>query len=62
MFSDTDSVCNAGEDCMGCDAGNQCLTIRTITVLLTGTLADGTSQTITEQIRIRNDEYEEVHS
>lgn len=61
MFADVDGVCNIGEACNGCDAGNQCLTSRDVAVSLTGTLADGTSQTITEKIRIRNDEFEEVH-
>jgi prepilin peptidase dependent protein B len=61
MFADADGVCNIGEACNGCDAGNQCLTSRDVAVSITGTLADGTSQTITEKIRIRNDEFEEVH-
>tara|TARA_R110002049_G_scaffold152381_9_gene316363 strand:- start:384 stop:1118 length:735 start_codon:yes stop_codon:yes gene_type:complete len=61
MFADADGACNVGEACNGCDAGNQCLTSQDVAVSLTGTLADGTSRTITEKIRIRNDEFEEVH-
>jgi type IV pilus assembly protein PilW len=61
MFTDADKVCNAGEDCNICDAGNQCLTVRQVSISLTGTLADGTTQTISEQVRIRNDKYEASH-
>lgn len=61
MWDDADKVCNAGEDCNICDGGNQCLTVRQVTVSLTGTLDDGTSQTISEQVRIRNDKYEPSH-
>jgi type IV pilus assembly protein PilW len=61
MLSDADSICSTGENCNGCTSGNQCLTIREITITLTGTLVDGTSQTITEQVRIRNDEFDEIH-
>lgn len=59
--SDSDLVCNVGEACNTCDAGNQCLTIREVTISLTGTLDDGTDQTITEKVRVRNDEYDEIH-
>ena len=61
LFADSDRVCAVGEDCNGCDSGNACLTIRKVTISLTGTLTDGTSQTITEQVRVRNDEFEETH-
>jgi type IV pilus assembly protein PilW len=61
MFADADGVCNAGEPCVTCEDGNQCLTVREVTITLTGTLNDGTSQTITEQVRVRNDLYENSH-
>jgi type IV pilus assembly protein PilW len=61
MYADADKVCNAGEACNDCDAGNQCLTVRQVNITMTGTLADGTSQTISEQVRVRNDKYEDSH-
>ena len=61
MFADADGICNVGEACNICDTGNQCLTIREIGISLTGTLSDGTSQTITEKVRVRNDEFDEIH-
>jgi len=61
MFADVDGVCNVGEACNTCDAGNQCLTIREVGISLTGTLTDGTTQTISEKVRVRNDEFDEIH-
>jgi len=61
MFADADGVCNVGEDCNTCADGNQCLTIREVGIELTGTLSDGTTQTITEKVRVRNDEFDEIH-
>jgi type IV pilus assembly protein PilW len=61
MYSDSDLVCSAADPCRGCTAGNQCLTSRDITISMTGTLDDGTTQTIRENVRIRNDEFDEVH-
>lgn len=61
MFADDDARCDPGEECNVCDSGNQCLTIRTVDIEITGELDDGTEQTITEQIRIRNDLFELSH-
>lgn len=61
MFTDADGICNVGEACNICDNGNQCLTIHEVGISLTGTLSDGTSQTITEKVRVRNDEFDEIH-
>jgi len=61
MFADADGVCNVGEACNVCDTGNQCLSIRDVIISLTGTLSDGTSQTITERVRVRNDEFDLIH-
>lgn len=51
--------CDSGEVCNTCNSGDQCLYIRDITITLTGRLADdnNVTQTITEEVRVRNDKY-----
>lgn len=49
------------DECIGCESGDQCLTIRDVEIRLEGTLADGTTQEIQERVRIRNDQYENSH-
>lgn len=62
-FADGDdnhnTFCDEGESCNTCNTGDKCLYIRTIDISLAGELKDdpGVTQTITEQIRVRNDKY-----
>jgi prepilin peptidase dependent protein B len=55
--------CDSGEDCNTCTRDGSpdpaCLYIRTLTIMLAGRLKDDNTatQTITEQVRIRNDKY-----
>jgi len=51
--------CDEGEACNACDTDDKCLYIRTVAISLTGRLkaAPTVFQTITEQVRVRNDKY-----
>lgn len=61
--ANNNGICDAGEACNTCTINGSpdpaCITSRVVTISLTGRLsADNTvTQTITEQVRIRNDEY-----
>lgn len=61
MFTDADGICNLGEACNDCTVGNQCLTIREVGLSLTGTLSDGTTQTVAAKVRVRNDEFDKIY-
>lgn len=56
---DGDGSCQTGEACNTCNAGDQCLYIRDVTISLTARLSDDNTvtQTITEEVRVRNDKY-----
>ena len=52
-------ICDTGEACNTCTTGQACLYVRNVTISLTGRLRDDNTvtQTITEQVRVRNDKY-----
>jgi prepilin peptidase dependent protein B len=52
-------ICDTGEACNACTTGQACLYIRNVAISLTGRLRDdnAVTQTITEQVRVRNDKY-----
>lgn len=52
-----DGVCSAGEACTTCQNTQDCLSVRKVTITLSGQLTDDLSLTISEQVRIRNDKY-----
>lgn len=56
-ISTGDGICSAGEACNTCQATQDCLAVRKVTITLAGQLASGISQTISEQVRIRNDKF-----
>lgn len=51
--------CDAGEVCTKCVSGESCLQVQTVTIRLTAEVAavPGLTQTITHQVRIRNDKF-----
>lgn len=52
--------CDTGERCTVCNTGDRCLQVRTVTITLTAQLRNVSpvvSQTISHQVRIRNDKY-----
>ena len=53
------NLCDTGEACNTCTTGQACLYVRNVAILLTGRLRDdnAVTQTITEQVRVRNDKY-----
>ena len=53
--------CDAGEVCNTCQSGEACLYVRAVTISLSGQLRDdnAVSQTITQQVRLRNDKFVE---
>jgi len=52
-------ICDTGEACNTCTTGQACLYVRNVAISLTGRLRDdnAVTQTITEQVRVRNDKY-----
>jgi prepilin peptidase dependent protein B len=52
-------ICDTGEACNTCTTGQACLYVRNVAISLTGRLRDDNTvvQTITEQVRVRNDKY-----
>jgi prepilin peptidase dependent protein B len=59
MVNDDDGICETGEACNTCTTGQACLYVRNVAISLTGRLRDDNTvtQTITEQVRVRNDKY-----
>ena len=59
MVNDDDGICETGEACNTCTTGQACLYVRNVAISLTGRLRDdnAVTQTITEQVRVRNDKY-----
>jgi prepilin peptidase dependent protein B len=53
------NLCDTGEACNTCTTGQACLYVRNVGISLTGRLSDDNTvvQTITEQVRVRNDKY-----
>jgi len=53
--------CDTGEACNTCQSGEACLYVRAVTISLSGQLRDdnSVSQTITQQVRLRNDKFVE---
>jgi type IV pilus assembly protein PilW len=53
------NLCDTGEACNTCITGQACLYVRNVAISLTGRLRDDNTvvQTITEQVRVRNDKY-----
>lgn len=53
--------CDTGEACNTCQSGEACLYVRAVTITLTGQLRDDNtvSQSITQQVRLRNDKFVE---
>jgi len=53
------NLCDTGEACNTCTTAQACLYVRNVAILLTGRLRDdnAVTQTITEQVRVRNDKY-----
>jgi len=53
------NLCDTGEACNTCTTGQACLYVRNVAISLTGRLRDDNTvvQTITEQVRVRNDKY-----
>lgn len=52
-------TCDSGEVCNTCITGQACLYVRDVIITLTGQLRDDStvSQTINEQVKVRNDKY-----
>ena len=53
------NLCDTGEACNTCTTGQPCLYVRNVAISLTGRLRDdnAVTQTITEQVRVRNDKF-----
>lgn len=52
-------LCDTGENCNYCQSGQACLYVRNVDIILSSSLTtDNTvTQTITEQVKVRNDKY-----
>lgn len=59
---DGDGMCDPGEGCETCVAGEACLYVRSVSIELSGRLKNDpdVSQTIHHQVRIRNDKFVEA--
>ena len=53
--------CDTGEACNTCQSGDACLYVRSVTISLSGEIRsdDTVTQTITQQVRLRNDKFVE---